>query len=142
LAGAIERTQLEAKQLRKTVSRLQESLAGHEATRLLADAPTVNGVRTVVHAFEGWDAPGLKAIATALSSQGGATAALFSAVGPFAVVIARSQGVSLDASKVVRVLMDRYGGRGGGRPDLAQGAGLTGDLQQILAAAQELLRTT
>jgi alanyl-tRNA synthetase len=33
-------------------------------------------------------------------------------------------------------LMAAYGGRGGGRPEMAQAGGLTGDLSQILAAAR------
>jgi alanyl-tRNA synthetase len=142
LPGAIERAQLEAKQLRKTASRLQESLAGHEATRLLAEAPIVAGVRTVVRVLEGWDAAGLKAIATALTSHDGVAVVLFSSVSPMAVVTARSQSVSLDASKLLRILLDRFGGRGGGKPDLAQGAGLSGDPERILTTAHELLATT
>ena len=139
LPGAIERMQLEAKQLRKVVSRLQDSLAAHEATRLLAGATSVAGVRLVVHVLEGWDAQGLKAIAAALTSYGDVAAALFSSVEPLAAVTARSPGVDVDASKVLRVLLDRFGGRGGGKPDLAQGAGLTGDPQHIVATARDLL---
>jgi hypothetical protein len=37
------------------------------------------------------------------------------------------------------MLLDRFGGRGGGRPELAQGAGLVGKSDEILAAARELL---
>ena len=139
LPGAIERMQLEAKQLRKVVSRLQDSLAAHEATRLLAGATSVAGVRLVVHVLEGWDAQGLKAIAAALTSYGDVAAALFSSAEPLAAVTARSPGVDVDASKVLRVLLDRFGGRGGGKPDLAQGAGLTGDPQHIVATARDLL---
>ena len=139
LPGAIERMQLEAKQLRKVVSRLQDSLAAHEATRLLAGATSVSGVRLVVHVLEGWDAQGLKAIAAALTSYGDVAAALFSSAEPLAAVTARSPGVDVDASKVLRVLLDRFGGRGGGKPDLAQGAGLTGDPQHIVATARDLL---
>jgi hypothetical protein len=38
-------------------------------------------------------------------------------------------------------LLKRFGGRGGGKAELAQGAGLTGDPQEIAAAARELIRT-
>ncbi len=38
LPSAVERAQLDSKDLRKTVSRLQGELAGHEASRLLEDA--------------------------------------------------------------------------------------------------------
>jgi hypothetical protein len=36
-------------------------------------------------------------------------------------------------------LLDRFGGRGGGRPELAQGAGLVGGHDDIVATARELL---
>jgi alanyl-tRNA synthetase len=139
LPGAIERVQLEAKQLRKTTSRLQEGLAGHEAANLLADAARVGGVRVVVRALDGWDAAGLKTIASALTAHADVAAALFSSADPMAAVTARSAGVGVDASRILRALLDRFGGRGGGKPDLAQGAGLTGTREEILAAARDLL---
>ena len=139
LPAAIERAQLESKDLRKTVSRLQGSLAGHEARRLLADATGAADLRVVVHALEGWDAAGLKAVAGALVAQSDVAAALVSAGGPRAVVVARSPNVGIDAAGVLRELLERFGGRGGGRPDLAQGAGLTGETGEVLAVAREIL---
>jgi alanyl-tRNA synthetase len=47
--------------------------------------------------------------------------------------------VTIDANAVLQQLLKRFGGRGGGKPELAQGAGLTGDPQDIVAAARELL---
>ena len=137
LPSAVERAQLDSKDLRKTVSRLQGELAGHEASRLLEDAALVGDRRVVVQALEGWDAAGLKAIASSLVAQSGVVAVLVSAGNPIAVVVARSQDVALDSSKGLRMLLDRFGGRGGGRPELAQGAGLVGKIEDILAAARE-----
>ena len=139
LPGAIERAQLEAKDLRKTVSRMQGMLAGHEAARLLEGASAVGERRVVVQALEGWDAAGLKAIASALSAQNAVAAVLVSVGDPVAIVVARSQNVAIDAGTTLRALLDRFGGRGGGRPDLAQGAGLSGTTDEILAVARELL---
>jgi alanyl-tRNA synthetase len=47
--------------------------------------------------------------------------------------------VPVDAASTLKQLMHRFGGRGGGKPDLAQGGGLTGDPHEIAAAARELL---
>ena len=138
LPGAIERSQLESKDLRKTVTRLQGQLAGHEATRLLESAEVIDGRRVVVQALEGWDAAGIKVIASSLVAQSGVAATLIAIGDPIAVVVARSQDVPVDAGKTLRVLLDRFGGRGGGRPELAQGAGLVGKIDDILAAAREL----
>jgi alanyl-tRNA synthetase len=139
LPMAIDRLQADAKELRKTVNRLQESLAVHEAARLLAGASHASGARLVVQALDGWDAPGLKAIASALTSHAGVVAALFSTSSPAVVVVARSAGVGVDANTVLRQLTERFGGRGGGKPDLAQGGGLSGSGEEMTALARTLL---
>jgi alanyl-tRNA synthetase len=95
----------------------------------------------VTQEVEGWDAAGLKAIATALTAQSDVAAVLVASSDPAAIVVARSQNVGIDASKTLRALLDRFGGRGGGRPDLAQGAGLAGRSGEILAIARELVRS-
>jgi alanyl-tRNA synthetase len=115
LPGAVERGQLDSKDLRKTVSRLQGQLAGHEAARLFEGAAIVGDRRVVVQVLEGWDAAGLKAIASSLVVQSGVVTVLASAGDSIAVVVARSQNVAIDSSKALRVLLDRFGGRGGGR---------------------------
>jgi alanyl-tRNA synthetase len=139
LPGAIERMQLEAKESRKTVGRLQGTLAGHEAARLLSEAPVHNGIRLVTQVLDGWDATGLKGIATSLVAQTDVAAVLISSGDPLAIVVARSQNVALDANKILKAMLDRFGGRGGGRPDLAQGAGMVGRGDEIFAAARTLL---
>ena len=131
LPAAIVRMQTEAKDLRRSMKKLQESLAAHEAVRLVAP--------TVVDALDGWDAVGLKMIASEITSRTSAVVALFSTSSPTAVVIARSADRSTDAMAVLRALMGRFGGRGGGKADLAQGGGLAGNLAEMLSAARELL---
>jgi alanyl-tRNA synthetase len=93
----------------------------------------------VVEALEGWDASGLKAIASAITTGTRMAVALLSTTSPFAVVIARSADVPVDANAILRALTERFGGRGGGRPELAQGGGLTGDGAEIRQAARTLL---
>jgi alanyl-tRNA synthetase len=144
LPAAIERLHEDARDLRKTIKRFQETLADHEAARLMArakaDGPA--GAHLVVEALEGWDASGLKAIASAIIGGNRVTAALFSTTSPFAVVIARSADVPVDANAILRALTERFGGRGGGKPDLAQGGGLTGDAAEIRRTARELLEAS
>ena len=120
----------------------------HEAVRLLGGATSIEGVRVIVQALEAWDALGLRAIATSLTSHGRVAAALFSATQPAAVAVARSGDVSIDANAILRTLMATFGGRGGGKADLAQGAGLNGDVaamidttRTVIAAALSLTAT-
>ena len=139
LPAAVEKIQSEAKQARKTITRLQSELAGHEAARLLAASPVVAGVHRASHVVDGWDAAGLKAIASAMTAQGQAAVVIVGTSAPVAIVVARSPGVAANANDVLQQLLKRFGGRGGGKPELAQGAGLTGDPQAIATAARELI---
>ena len=90
-------------------------------------------------ALDGWDPNGLKAIATHIAAQANAAVALFSSASPHSIVIARSPGLPLDASAVLAELTTRFGGRGGGKRDLAQGGGLAADLAEILGITRRLL---
>jgi alanyl-tRNA synthetase len=140
LPAAIERTQAENKDLKKSLKGLQERLAGFEAGSLAARAVALGDRRQVVEAIEGWDANGLKALALSVISKPGYQVALFSSTAPTLAVVARSADITLDANAVLRSLIGRFGGRGGGRPDLAQGGGLSGALEDILAAARDQMQ--
>jgi alanyl-tRNA synthetase len=125
LPAAVEKVQAESKALRKQVSALQVALASQEAASLLAATPaSADGVHRIVKVYDGWDANGLKAIASSLVAQGRAAVALVSTSSPALVVVARSEGVALDASVVLGQLTARFGGRGGGKAGLAQAGGL------------------
>ncbi len=136
LPGAIDRIQAESKDLRRMLRTTQGALATHEAARLTVDAPIVNGVRLIVRVLDGWDAAGLKAIAVAATAADWVAVALFSTAPPVVAVVARARDVRLDAQSILKNLMSEYGGRGGGKPDLAQGGGLDGDVKRIVESAR------
>ena len=132
---AIERIQMDAKDARRRIKELHAQLARHEAAAL-ADAASDS--RVVVHVLEGWDQNGLKTIASAICEREGYTAVLFNAPSPSAVVITRGKGATTDAAALLQQLTEKFGGKGGGRPDLAQGGGLLGDPQQMSAFARSI----
>ncbi len=152
LPQAIERVQDEARDLRRSLKRFQEAAAVQEGTALAARALLVNGRRVIVEALDGWDANGLKTIASAATASDGVAVALFSAaapavtptptsvIAPVVVAIATSKDVPVDAAAVLKVLVAKFGGRGGGKPDLAQGGGFTASVDDLLAVARDLLR--
>jgi alanyl-tRNA synthetase len=140
LPAAVERVQLENRELRKSVGRLQASVAGSEAARLVASATASEGVKVVVAVLEGWDAAGLKTMASALMTHERVAAALISSATPAAVVVARTADAGgVDANAVLRQLLARFGGKGGGKADLAQGGGLQAPPAEIASAARALL---
>jgi alanyl-tRNA synthetase len=64
---------------------------------------------------------------------------LFTVPQPSAVVIARAADGTIDSAAVLKKLIERFGGKGGGRPDLAQGGGLQGTTDDITTCARGLL---
>lgn len=136
LPSAVERLQAESRDLRKTIREMQERLAGYEASALAASAEEAAGGRVVVKALDGHDQGSLKSMALAICASPGFQVALFSTSGPHVAVLARSKDRTVDCAAVLKGLMATYGGRGGGRPELAQGGGLSGDLDSILASAR------
>ena len=115
----------ENKELHRQVRALEEVAAGVEAERLLASAVVLgDGTRVVTKIFDSRDAESLKKIAQALITHS-RTIALLAArdKGAARLVFARSAGAPGDMNVLMRdacVLLD---GRGGGKPELAQGGG-------------------
>ena len=135
IPAGIERLHGEAKESKRQIKDLQSKLAGHEADRLAASAQ--DGV--VIATMDGWDPNGLKGIASAITARPGLVVALLGAPAPMAVVIARSADRSTDSGSVLKALAAKFGGKGGGRPELAQGGGLQGDSAEIAGYLRTLL---
>ncbi|MGD9903807.1 MAG: DHHA1 domain-containing protein [Vicinamibacterales bacterium] len=141
LAPAIERLQTENKVLARTARDFQVEAASYVADAMVAATERTGDRVIVTRAMDGWDAAGLKAIATSVAAHPAAAAAIFSATTPTLAVIARAHDLPVDAAAVLKALVAQFGGKGGGKPDLAQGGGLVGDLDEMLAAATTLLRS-
>lgn len=136
LAQAVERLQAQADANFKALRAAQNELATTEAARLLAVA---GPDRLVSATYPAWDGEQVKQLAQALRSQPGLIIAL--AGGANQVFAGRSADVAFDAGQAVRSALAAVGGRGGGRPDFAQGAAPTWEaacqaLDALVAAAR------
>ena len=110
----------EQKELNRRVRVLEDIAAGAEAEKLLTTAS--NGVITQI--FDGRDAESLKKLAHALIANPRIVALLASRDKDTArLVFARSADASGDMNALMREACAILDGRGGGRPDLAQGGG-------------------
>ena len=125
-ADAVARLQEETRQLARRLRPLEELAARVEAEELLAQAASrsADGARIVICTFDGRDADSLKRLAQALVSHP-QTIALLSSREPHQarLVFARSADLPDDMDVLLRQTCDQLGGRGGGRPHLAQGGG-------------------
>ena len=139
LPDALRRLQDDAKEQRKLATALRATLAGYEAEAWLEQAQPLGPFKVIVRTMAGADVNGLKTMASALAGTAGTAVVLLTETAPFQVVVARAADVPLDAGAVLRTLAGQYGGKGGGKPDLAQGGGLTGDVRQVLWTASGLV---
>ena len=115
----------ENKELRRQVRVLEEVAAGAEAERLFsAAAVQSNGVRVVAHVFEAREAEFLKRVAHTLIAHPQTIALLGSREKDAArLVFARSADADGDMNALLREACALLDGRGGGKPELAQGGG-------------------
>jgi alanyl-tRNA synthetase len=138
LAASIERLQAEAKEQKRAMTTLQTDLARYRGGELAASAELTPAGPCVFAAIEA-DAALLKAMASAVVSRPGLAAVLVSATRPALAVVARAADSPVQANAVLAGLTAAFGGRGGGKSDMAQGGGLDGSPDAILAAARALV---
>ena len=124
----------ENKELHRRVRTLEEGAAEVEAAKLLSSAQTnADGTRVVAHVFEARDAEFLKKLAHALIANPQTVVLLGSRDKDTArLVFARSEDALEDMSALMRDACTMLDGRGGGKPDLAQGGGK--NVQQLQVA--------
>ena len=77
LPGAIERMHGDAKELRRQVKDFQLRMAAQEADALADRAITMGSVNLVATALNGWDAGGLKIIASRIVERPGTSSSSF-----------------------------------------------------------------
>jgi len=140
LPGAIERLQSELRDHRRAAAALQIELAAYRAEAFAAAAEVSDRGRLVAQAVDA-DAAALKSLAAAIARKPGHAAVLVSTSSPALVVVARSEDVPFQANAVLSALTAQFGGRGGGRPELAQGGGLNAGPDAILDAARRAIRS-
>jgi len=141
LPQAIERLQEDGRELRRRVKDLESRLAGYEADAVAARAVDVHGVRLVAEAVPDADMNAIKTIAQGVAARPGHVAVLLTATSPASVIIARAPDVQVDAARILKQLMTHFGGKGGGRPELAQGGGLMARADEIVASARQQVAT-
>jgi alanyl-tRNA synthetase len=124
----------------KSVQKLVEELAEMEATQLWERAPEKAGVRVVRRVFDSTDGKKAKFVAHALGKQPGAVALIGVKGSPSALFFSQSRGGRTNLSDVMKQTLAKFGGRGGGTRDFAQGGGTPEDqLEAALVFAESLV---
>jgi alanyl-tRNA synthetase len=112
---------------------LERAMDG-EARRLLASA--AGDPLVIVAAYDGWPTEDLRTLAQGLVRLAPCLALLGSRSDKASLVFAQSDGLRHDVPALLREALTKVGGRGGGKGNLAQGAGDgVAALDDALAAA-------
>jgi alanyl-tRNA synthetase len=112
----------EIRNLRKQNERSQEDLAEAQATALLTEIPEENGRRVLIRTYSDRDMNSLKLLAQKLTRMSPAVVALLGTTSPQpSVVFAQSSGQPFDMGSLMKQTLSKFGGRGGGSKDMAQG---------------------
>jgi alanyl-tRNA synthetase len=139
IGAAIERFQAEGRANLKALRQLRETAAANEAGPLASAAEDAGAFRRVIVTRAGWDLAALKTLATAIAAHAGCVAVIVGDDTPVPVVAARAADVSFDAGAWIKNITTALGGRGGGRPELAQG-GVSASVEKVLSFAQDSVR--
>jgi len=139
LPAAADRLIAELRSSRRDLADLEKAWAESKAEALWSTAATQGRWRVVVAALDG-PVDRVKLVAQALRVRGQAAILLGIRGERPQLICTRSDGVSIDAGSVLRSAAAAAGGRGGGRPDWAQGGVPTEDaLQAALKQGGALL---
>jgi alanyl-tRNA synthetase len=142
LPGAVDRLANEHRTVRKALADLEGQWVESTASNLWAAAHPC-GVWKIVTLVAGYSGERVKQVALALRAYPGAVVLLGVGGDRPQLIFTRADDVDLDAGALLREAVAAGGGRGGGRPDWAQGGVATLDsLHLALSTAEAAIRAT
>ncbi|HCP4954727.1 TPA: alanine--tRNA ligase [Escherichia coli] len=121
--SVLERT----RQLEKELQQLKEQAAAQESANLSSKAIDVNGVKLLVSELSGVEPKMLRTMVDDLKNQLGSTIIVLATVaeGKVSLIAGVSKDVTdrVKAGELLGMVAQQVGGKGGGRPDMAQAGG-------------------
>ncbi|EIK5023176.1 alanine--tRNA ligase [Salmonella enterica] len=121
--AVLERT----RQLEKELQQLKEQAAAQESANLSSKAVDLNGVKLLVSELAGIEPKMLRTMVDDLKNQLGSTVIVLATVveGKVSLIAGVSKDVTdrVKAGELIGMVAQQVGGKGGGRPDMAQAGG-------------------
>jgi alanyl-tRNA synthetase len=122
-AQMVQRT----RQLEKELEALKTKLASSAGQDLAAEAKDINGVKVLAAKLDGVDAKALRDAVDQLKNKLGSAAIVLATIEDDKITliagISQDQTAKIRAGDLVAHVATQVGGKGGGRPDMAQGGG-------------------
>lgn len=133
-------------QLQKQIEQLNQKLANLQAVELLNQVKEIQGRATLVATLQNMDAKSLRHLHDSVKSKLDNAVIVFAGIQDDKVSllasVAQSLTATLKAGDIIKHLSTELGGKGGGKPDLAQGgAPLNEKFDQVIAALPAWLET-
>ncbi len=125
--------------LQKQIEQLNQKLANFQASELIDQVQTIAGRQTLITTVQGVDAKSLRNLHDSVKSKlENAVIVLAGVEGDkvsLLASVASQYTATLKAGDIIKHLATELGGKGGGKPDLAQGgAPLNEKFEQVIAA--------
>jgi alanyl-tRNA synthetase len=115
------------RRLEKELEALKSKLASSQGSDLASKAEEINGIMVLAANLEGADPKSLRDTVDQLKNKLGTAAVILATVseGKISLVAGVSKDATdrLKAGDLLKVVAEQVGGKGGGRPDMAQGGG-------------------
>jgi len=127
LLATVEKLSQTTRQLEKQLADQRRKGALNQLDELAANALTIKGTKVVVGRVEGLDRDDIRQLVDSLRQKLGSGVVVLGQAedGKVALIagVTRDLTAKVHAGKVIQTLAQQVGGRGGGRPDLAEGGG-------------------
>ena len=127
VAEKVAQTQTQQKELEKTVTALKQKLASQQGADVLSNIVEINGVKALVAELEGVEAKSLRGMVDDLKNRIGEGVIVLGvpADGKVSLIAGVTKGLTskVKAGELINFIAAQVGGKGGGRPDMAQAGG-------------------
>jgi alanyl-tRNA synthetase len=144
LERKVEALLVQNRDLEKALHSAHQREAAQRAAELLAGAETIAGTPAIVRGLQDLSGDDLQAIAEALKGRFEGVVFLASAQNSQVSLVASSSAAfagKFAAGKIIQTIAPTLGGKGGGRPDMARGAGKeAAKISDALAQVRQLLQ--
>lgn len=142
VAEKVQQVLAQLRQSEKTIAKFKSHQTAQNSASLLAQSVDINGVKLLVSELSGVEAKQLRIMMDDLKNQLQSTVIILASVvgGKIALIAGVSKNLihRINAGDIIRDLAEKVGGKGGGRPDMAQAGGT--DVVALPEAMAEIKR--
>lgn len=116
-----------AKALEKEIQKLKDKMAAAESANIMGKAQEIKGIKVLIAEMEGADSKNLRTMVDDIKNQLGSGVVMLANVndGKIGLIAGVTKDLvgKVKAGDLVKMVAEQVGGKGGGRPDMAQAGG-------------------